>query len=141
MIGTMSENTMTSTNTAAPGVWPCFGFRDAQAGRRFLSEALGFTESFVAEGADGRVEHAEYLWPEGGGVMFGSLNPGESAGTAVIYIVTADPDAVHERARAAGAEIAAAPYDTDYGSRNVTVHDPEGGSWTFGTYAGAAAQG
>src|SRR5699024_9494517 len=76
---------------------------------------------------------------EGGGVMFGSLGPKDTPGTAGVYVVTADPDSVHERAVEAGATVRHAPYETDHGSRNVTLLDPEGNSWTFGTYAGAAA--
>ena len=29
------------------------------------------------------------------------------------------------------------PFDTDYGSRDFTVRDPEGNLWSFGTYRGA----
>ena len=126
-------------NTSAPGVWPGLGYQDARAGLRFLTEVLGFTESLTVDGGQGRIAHAELLWPEGGGVMFGSLGPKDTPGTAGIYVVTADPDSVHERAVEAGATVRHAPYETDHGSRNVTLLDPEGNSWTFGTYAGAAA--
>jgi uncharacterized glyoxalase superfamily protein PhnB len=46
------------------------------------------------------------------------------------------PDALCERARAAGAEITAEPHDTDYGSRDFSARDPEGNRWSFGTYRG-----
>ena len=51
-----------------------------------------------------------------------------------LYIVVADPDAHHARAVAAGAEVVRELTDTDYGSREYGVHDPEGNSWSFGTY-------
>jgi uncharacterized glyoxalase superfamily protein PhnB len=51
-------------------------------------------------------------------------------------VVTSDPDAVHARAVAAGAEITAALHETDYGSRDFAARDPEGNRWSFGTYAG-----
>ncbi len=54
----------------------------------------------------------------------------------VVYVVTADVDALHDRAVAAGAEIVVALHDTDYGSRDFTARDPEGARWSFGTYAG-----
>ena len=85
-------------NTSAPGVWPGLGYQDARAGLRFLTEVLGFTESLTVDGGQGRIAHAELLWPEGGGVMFGSLGPKDTPGTAGVYVVTADPDSVHERA-------------------------------------------
>jgi len=40
---------------------------------------------------------------------------------------------------AAGADIVAEPYDTDYGSREFTARDLDGNVWSFGTYQPAAA--
>jgi uncharacterized glyoxalase superfamily protein PhnB len=37
---------------------------------------------------------------------------------------------------AAGAEILMGLHDTDYGSRDFAVRDPEGNRWSFGTYRG-----
>ena len=54
--------------------------------------------------------------------------------TASIYIYVADPDAHHARAKAAGARILREPMDQDYGSREYSASDPEGYSWSFGTY-------
>jgi uncharacterized glyoxalase superfamily protein PhnB len=126
------------TNT--PGTWPCFTYADAPAAVRFLVEVLGFEERAVHRGADGRtVEHAELRWPEGGGVMLGSARtdgPDVPAGTGLVYVQTADPDAVHDRAVAAGARIASPLADKDYGSREFGVQDPEGVVWQFGTYGG-----
>lgn len=136
----MREMAQTSaTAVPHPGVWPCLGYRDAEAALRFLTGVFGFEERAVYRSTDGaRIEHAELRWPEGGGLMFGSTNDGErGADGAALYVVTADPDAVHERAVAAGATVRQGPYDADYGSRNVTIADPEGASWTFGTYTGS----
>ena len=49
-----------------------------------------------------------------------------------------DADAAYERAKAAGAEVTE-PVDQDYGSRDLTVTDPDGNRWSLGTYRGAAA--
>lgn len=38
--------------------------------------------------------------------------------------------------RYAGATIVTAPYDTPYGSRELSCKDFEGHVWPFGTYAG-----
>jgi uncharacterized glyoxalase superfamily protein PhnB len=50
------------------------------------------------------------------------------------YVVVSDPDGLHERATAAGAEITRELQDTDYGSREFSARDPEGNVWSFGTY-------
>ncbi len=46
------------------------------------------------------------------------------------------PDALFERATAAGAEVVRGLEDEDYGSRGFSVRDPEGNLWSFGTYRG-----
>ncbi|MCZ2858859.1 VOC family protein [Blastococcus sp. VKM Ac-2987] len=127
--------------TPAPTVWPAFRARDARGLIRFLVDAFGFEETAVYGEGD-RVDHAQLSWPEGGGVMFGSVrDDGDDAwparpGTAACYVVTADPDAVHARAVAAGAEVVRPPSTTDYGSQEFSARDPEGNLWSFGTYPG-----
>ncbi|MGY2065880.1 VOC family protein [Blastococcus sp. SYSU DS0619] len=135
---TTAQQSDQQRTTPAPTVWPAFRARDARGLIRFLVDVLGFEET-VVHGEGDRVDHAQLSWPEGGGVMLGSVRddggqwPVESAGC---YVVTDDPDAVHARAVAAGAEVVRAPYTTDYGSRDVTIRDPEGNLWQFGTYRG-----
>ena len=131
-----------STNTPEPRVWPSLRARDARALIKFLVDAFGFTET-VVYADDDRVHHAELAWPPGGGIMLGSApasDPGERRlprpGTFGAYVVTDEPDALYERAKAAGAEILEEPHDTDYGSRDFAAADPEGNRWTFGTYRG-----
>ena len=85
--------------------------------------------------------HAELTWPLGGGVMLGSDRPSPGwparPGTGAVYVMTDEPDALFQRAVAAGAEVLREPADTDYGSREFAVTDPEGNLWSFGTYGGA----
>jgi uncharacterized glyoxalase superfamily protein PhnB len=134
---------MTQT-TPAPQVWPSLRARDAHALITFLVEAFGFQVATVIDD-NGSVPHAELTWPAGGGVMLGSARTDGAApdpwelqpGTFGAYAVTDDPDAVHARAVARGAESVLAPYDTDYGSRECVLKDPEGNRWSFGTYRGA----
>ena len=45
-----------------------------------------------------------------------------------------DVDSLYESVREAGGDIALEITDTDYGSRDFTVRDPEGNLWAFGTY-------
>ncbi|MGI5401089.1 VOC family protein [Streptomyces sp. CA-135486] len=128
--------------TPAPQVWPTLRAHDARALIRFLIDAFGFEET-VVHGEGDRVDHAQLSWPEGGGIMLGSakqdaeddawpLRPGSFGA----YVVTADPDRLYARAKAAGAEITSGLRETDYGSRDFAARDPEGNRWSFGTYRG-----
>ncbi len=51
-----------------------------------------------------------------------------------VYVYVEDEDAHYERARAAGAEIAYPPEDTDFGTRRYRALDLDGYEWSFGTY-------
>jgi uncharacterized glyoxalase superfamily protein PhnB len=48
--------------------------------------------------------------------------------------VVENPDALHDRAVAAGAEIVMGLVEQDYGSREFAIRDPEGNVWCLGTY-------
>ena len=125
-----------------PQVWPTLRARDARAMIRFLVDVVGFTETAVYADGDA-VAHAELAWPPGGGIMLGSarddaddqwpLRPGTFGG----YVVTEEPDALYERIRAAGADITQPIADSDHGSREFGIRDPEGNLWSFGDYRGA----
>lgn len=105
-------------------------------------DAFGFEETAVY-GEGERVDHAQLSWPEGGGIMLGSVKPDAQAdawqllpGSFGAYVVVAEPDALYARAKAAGAEITSELRETDYGSRDFIARDPEGNRWSFGTYRG-----
>ncbi|GAA4832843.1 VOC family protein [Saccharopolyspora rosea] len=131
---------MTDTTTKT-GIWPLVPYADKNAGIRFLTEAFGFTEAAVVHGDDDEIVHAELRWPHGGGIMIGTVdenNPfAKPRGSAGLYVVTDDPDGLYRRAVAAGAAVVREVADTDYGSREFAVRDPEGNTWSFGTYAGS----
>jgi uncharacterized glyoxalase superfamily protein PhnB len=55
-------------------------------------------------------------------------------GPVLLYVTVDDPDALHDRAAAAGAEIVMGLTDQDYGSREFAARDPHGNVWSFGTY-------
>jgi uncharacterized glyoxalase superfamily protein PhnB len=126
----------------AKTVWPTLNYADAPAAIRFLVDAFGFEERLVVPGDDGVVEHAQLIWPEGGGIMLGTANregnvfSQRPTGAASVYVVTDEPDALFGRATAAGAELVRELRDEDYGSRGFSVRDPEGNIWSFGTYKG-----
>jgi uncharacterized glyoxalase superfamily protein PhnB len=136
-----------SDGAPPPQVWPTLRARDARGLIRFLVDAFGFEETVVygdqPDGSGDVVVHAQLSWPEGGGIMLGSAGGDHIADPALVqpgstacYVVTADPDAVHARAVAAGAEITQPLHETDYGSRDFAARDPEGNRWSFGTYRG-----
>ena len=120
--------------TPAPTIIPAIRYDDAPAAIDFLERAFGFEVNARHDGEDGRVDHAQ-LTHGSGMVMLGSSsgNQFDTAHTS-IYVIVTDPDALHERAVAAGAEITMGLSDQDYGSREFTARDPEGNTWSFGTY-------
>ena len=76
---------------------------------RWLS-AIGFTEhaTYRDESDPSVVVHAEWLGPDGGGIMFGSRRDDaavHNVGTSAAYLVVEDPDALFDRAVAAGATV------------------------------------
>jgi len=129
--------------TSPTDCWPTLSAHDPRALIAFLVDAFGFVELAVHGDGDG-VHHAELATPGGrGGVMLGSARENVTRGVAApgsasAYVVVADVDALFARATAAGAQVVEAPFDTDYGSRDCALRDPEGGTWFFGTYPGTA---
>ncbi|MGI8439118.1 MAG: VOC family protein [Thermoleophilaceae bacterium] len=123
-------------------LFPCLTFKDAKASFDWLERVLGAERIAVYEDDEGRVVHAE-IRIGASTIMAGDERVGSKAtppGVSVIYVVVEDADAAYERAKAAGADVTE-PVDQDYGSRDVTVTDPDGNQWSLGTYAGAAAAG
>jgi uncharacterized glyoxalase superfamily protein PhnB len=126
-------------------VIPSLRYRDAPAAIEWLCTVLGFQRKAVYDGPDGTIGHAE-LTLNGGMIMLGSTKEDEHverfrspdqidyAETRSAYIVVADSDAVHARAVAAGASIIRPLQNTPYGSREFALRDPEGHSWSVGTY-------
>jgi uncharacterized glyoxalase superfamily protein PhnB len=131
----MSEN-------LRPNIFPAMRYLDADAAIGWLAKAFGFEEKAAHRDADGIVQHAEMRLGNGL-IMFGQHRPGNWFGpgepdahtsTIGIYVVVPDPDAHHDRAVAAGAEIVRGLTDQDYGSREYSARDLEGNLWSFGTY-------
>jgi uncharacterized glyoxalase superfamily protein PhnB len=133
---------MSKSQAPPPQVWPSVRARDARALIRFLVDAFGFEET-VVYGEGERVDHAQLSWPLGGGIMLGSAKGPTAAdewplqpGSFGAYVVIDEPEALLARAKAAGARVTRELHETDYGSRDFAVLDPEGNRWSFGTYRG-----
>jgi uncharacterized glyoxalase superfamily protein PhnB len=125
----------------APRIFPTLRCRDTEAMVNWLKDVCGFTEYVVYRG-DGAIRHAELAYGSSI-VMLGQSRDddygrlvGDLGGrrTDALYVAVSDPDALHARAKAAGAKIEMELHDTDYGSRDFACRDPEGNLWSFGTY-------
>jgi uncharacterized glyoxalase superfamily protein PhnB len=123
-----------------PTFYPNLLYADADAAIEWLERTLGFEAREVNRDEEGKVAHAE-LSLDGAVVMLGSAGTGRepfrslSAGGGLVYVAVDYVDALYERVSEEGdADIALELMDTDYGSRDFTVRDPEGNLWAFGTY-------
>jgi uncharacterized glyoxalase superfamily protein PhnB len=126
-------------------VIPTLRYRNAPAAIDWLCQVFGFERHAVYEGENGSIAHAELTLGRGM-IMLGSQkddeygrsfkSPEELGGkeTRSAYIVVSDPDAAFARAVAAKAVIVRPLQNMDYGSREFSVKDPEGHSWSAGTY-------
>src|SRR5215469_3171969 len=126
---------------AASTIMPTLRYRNAPAAIDWLCNVFGFTRHAVYPGPEGTIGHAELAFGSGM-IMLGSYkddaygrhfrSPGDAGGfeTRSAYIVVADADAVYGRAQAAGGKFLREIQNTDYGSREFTVQDPEGHSWS-----------
>ena len=127
----------------AQTIFPTFTYADAPAAIEWLERVLGFERHEVVANEDGTIAHAELRLGDQV-IMLGSARDADPLGrvlpqqaggtTSHAYIAIDDPDARFARATAAGAEVAMELSDTDYGSRDFSVRDPEGHLWSFGTY-------
>ena len=117
-------------------LYPTLRYQDAKAAHQWLQEAFGFEPVALYEDDNGGISHAEMRWGSDL-IMFGSARDdqvGKRIGQGWIYATCEDPDALYERAKAAGAEVTMELTDQDYGSRDFGVRDLEGNRWSFGTY-------
>jgi uncharacterized glyoxalase superfamily protein PhnB len=124
---------------------PALRYKDAPAAIEWLCRVFGFEKHAVYPGPENTIGHAE-LKLGGGMIMLGSekddaygnrfRSPEDVGGfeTRSAYIIVPDADAVYAKAQAAGGVILREIQNTDYGSREFTVKDPEGHSWSVGTY-------
>lgn len=127
------------TTAADVRYWQTLTVRDSDAMMSWLG-AVGFVEhaTYRQETDPSVVVHAEWVWPGGGGIMFGSQREDSvgsaEPGTASAYLVTDSPDRLFDAAIEAGATVVRPMQDEDYGGRGGVVRDPEGNHWSFGSY-------
>ena len=132
----MTDTNQSTATASSVRVWASLSFHDTDRMIGWL-RAIGFAEHATYRDEAGSVTHAEWLWPGGGGIMFGTArddSPLHEPGKAGLYLVTGEPDAVFDAAVAAGATVQRPMVDQDYGGRGGSVLDPEGNHWSFGSY-------
>jgi PhnB protein len=117
-------------------VSPYLLYEDAAREVEYLERAFGFQERRSTTGAAGRT-HYELLLGEGGLVMLGQMGESfrspRSLGVqppSMVHVYVDDVDALHKRARAAGAEVTELE-TAPVGDRRFTATDPEGQLWVF----------
>jgi uncharacterized glyoxalase superfamily protein PhnB len=125
------------------GAVPIVPYVNPRAAISWLEKAFGATPTLVVPPEpDQPLAHAEVA--VGTGVVMvddaeRTDSPFALPGPVVLYVVVDDPDALHARAEAAGAEIIMPLTDQDYGSREFAARDPHGNVWSFGTYRPSSA--
>ena len=119
-------------------------YRDPKAALQWLEQAFGFEVTMAIDGPHDEPEmcHYEMSCQGQGRIMVGAQwddwisSPAGVGGknTQTVHVQLPDGLDQHcERARAAGATIAAEPKDEFYGDRSYRAVDIEGHRWTFST--------
>ena len=121
-------------------VYPALRYRDAPEAIDWLERVLGFETMERIDNPDGTIAHAELRLGESV-IMLGSgaedLQDAPESPRAArfsLYVAVAEIDALHARAKDAGADVSEL-FEQDYGSRDFNARDLEGNHWSFGTYA------
>jgi uncharacterized glyoxalase superfamily protein PhnB len=134
-----------TTTTAGSHVIPALRYHDALAAIDWLCRVFGFARRAVHTADDNIVMHAE-LTLGNGMIMLGSVNNNTPYSglirqprdvgfeTQSPYLIVADCTAVHERAKAAGAEIVMELEEKSYGGKGFNCRDLEGHVWSVGEY-------
>ena len=117
-------------------VSPYLLYEDAPRVIEHLKVAFGFVERLSTTGGAGRT-HTELVLGDDGLVMIGQAWDGFSSARSLevhppslIHVYVNEVDALHERAKRAGAEVTDLEM-SPVGDRRFTATDPEGQVWVF----------
>ena len=127
---------MTNPPPGYPRVSPYLLYEDAPAAVEFLQKTFGFELRLSQIGAAGRT-HNELLLGDDGLVMLGQAGEGfssprtlDSFPPSMIHVYIDDVEALHARAKDAGAEVTDLEL-SPAGDHRFTATDPEGQIWVF----------
>jgi uncharacterized glyoxalase superfamily protein PhnB len=117
-------------------IFPALRYQDPAAAIEWMVDVLGM-EKYAIFKDEGNIVHAELkfgdvfigLGPARGEGIFGGPVSNEGP-----YVAMDGVDSLYEKVKAKGADVVMDVQDTDYGSRNFSLRDPEGRIWSFGTY-------
>jgi uncharacterized glyoxalase superfamily protein PhnB len=117
-------------------VSPYLLYEDAPRVIEYLKETFGFEERLSQTGGAGRT-HTELVLGDDGLVMLGQAGNGFSSPRtlgvyppSMVHVYVNDVDALHERAKRAGADVTDLEM-ASIGNRRFTATDPEGQVWVF----------
>ena len=127
---------VSGSDRTGPMMSPELAYRDAKAAIGWLGDVLGMTTGLIVEGERGVIIHAEVWWHDSVAYVETSDEPGPKSRSVVCLTATSDHevDLIYERALSAHAEIVQPLTNTPFGSHQFAVRDPEGHTWTVGTY-------
>src|SRR5262249_23772954 len=113
-------------------VTPTLSLKNAAQAIDFYRKAFGAEEEDRFPAPDGRIMHAEIRIGDSR-IMLHDVMPemGAGATTSSLWIYCDDPDALYDRAVAAGAKALMPPTDAFWGDRFGQVEDLNGNRWTI----------
>ena len=136
-----SAHAMSNPPSGYQRVSPYLLYEDAPRVIDYLKEAFGFEERLSQTGGAGRT-HTELLLGGDGLVMLGQAGEGFSSPKtlgvhppSLVHVYVDGVDALHKRAREAGAEVTDLEL-SPIGDRRFTATDPEGQVWVFAERVG-----
>jgi uncharacterized glyoxalase superfamily protein PhnB len=117
-------------------VCPYLLYEDAAAAVDYLKETFGFAQRLEELGAAGR-PHRELVLGEDGLVMVGQAGESfkspktlDAYPSVLVHFYVDDVEALHERAKAAGADVSELE-TSPAGDLRFSATDPEGQVWVF----------
>jgi uncharacterized glyoxalase superfamily protein PhnB len=117
-------------------VSPYLLYEDTPRIIEYLKATFGFEERLSQTGGAGRT-HTELVLGDDGLVMLGQAGNGFSSPRtlgvyppSMVHVYVNDVDALHERAKRAGADVTDLEM-ASIGNRRFTATDPEGQVWVF----------
>jgi MerR family transcriptional regulator, thiopeptide resistance regulator len=115
-------------------------YNDIEAAHDYLVTVFGFGPGTVARNESGDVIHGELhvgdgvVWMHPPSDEYNLISPATlGASTHCMAVMVDDVDRHHEMAVAAGATVVYPPRDMEYGVREYSARDLEGGLWSFMT--------
>jgi PhnB protein len=109
---------------------------DVREAVNFYERAFGATTGWSTPAAEDMVAqllvHGAEFWVHPAGEAIGNPAPNPGGATVRLMLIVDDPDAVFDRAVAAGAVVRSPMQDREYGWRDGSVIDPVGHRWEIG---------